>query len=112
VTVYEALKAADELSGGGIAVRVIDAYSVKPIDVATLVRALRETGLVVVVEDHWIDGGIGDAVLQALAGEGDLSGRVVKLAVTEMPGSGKPEELREWAGISGPKIAEAIRALA
>jgi len=112
VTVCEALKAADELSGGGIAVRVIDAYSVKPIDVATLVRALRETGLVVVVEDHWIDGGIGDAVLQALAGEGDLSGRVVKLAVTEMPGSGKPEELREWAGISGPKIAEAIRALA
>jgi transketolase len=109
VTAYEALKAADELSGGGIAVRVIDAYSVKPIDVATLARALRETGLVVVVEDHWIDGGIGDAVLQALAGEGDLSGRVVKLAVTEMPGSGKPEELREWAGISGPKIAEAIR---
>jgi len=109
VTVYEALKAADELWGGGIAVRVIDAYSVKPIDAATLARALRETGLVVVVEDHWIDGGIGDAVLQALAGEGDLSGRVVKLAVTEMPGSGKPEELRDWAGISGPKIAEAIR---
>ena len=109
VTVYEALKAADELSGGGIAVRVIDAYSVKPIDAATLARALRETGLVVVVEDHWIDGGIGDAVLQALAGAGDLSGRVVKLAVTEMPGSGKPQELRDWAGISGPKIAEAIR---
>jgi transketolase len=109
VTVYEALKAADELSGGGIAVRVIDAYSVKPIDAATLARALRETGLVVVVEDHWIDGGIGDAVLQALAGEGVLSGRVVKLAVTEMPGSGKPQELRDWAGISGPKIAAAIR---
>jgi len=109
VTVYEALTAADELSGEGIAVRVIDAYSVKPIDAATLARALRETGLVVVVEDHWIDGGLGDAVLQALAGEGDLSGRVVKLAVTEMPGSGKPEELREWAGISGPKIAAAVR---
>jgi len=109
VTVYEALKAADELSGGGIAVRVIDAYSVKPIDAATLARALRETGLVVVVEDHWIDGGLGDAVLQALAGEGELSGRVVKRAVTEMPGSGKPEELRDWAGISGPKIAAVIR---
>jgi len=109
VTVYEALTAADELSGEGIAVRVIDAYSVRPIDAATLARALRETGLVVVVEDHWIDGGLGDAVLQALAGEGDLSGRVVKLAVTEMPGSGKPEELREWAGISGPKIAAAVR---
>ncbi len=109
VTVYEALKAADELSAEDVAVRVIDAYSVKPIDAATLARALRETGLVVVVEDHWIDGGLGDAVLQALAGEGELSGRVVKLAVTEMPGSGKPEELRDWAGISGPKIASAVR---
>jgi transketolase len=109
VTVYEALKAAEELAGEGTAVRVIDAYSVKPIDEATLAGALRETGLVVVVEDHWVDGGLGDAVLQALAGEGELSGRVLKLAVTEMPGSGKPEELRDWAGISGPKIADAIR---
>jgi len=109
VTVYEALKAADELAGEDTAVRVIDAYSVKPIDAAALVRALRATGLVVVAEDHWIDGGLGDAVLQALAGEGELSGRVLKLAVTEMPGSGKPEELRDWAGISGPKIAGAIR---
>jgi transketolase len=109
VTVYEALKAADELSADGTAVRVIDAYSVKPIDVTTLAAALRETGLVVVVEDHWIDGGLGDAVLQALAGEGELSGRVLKLGVTEMPGSGTPDELRDWAGISGPKIAAAIR---
>jgi transketolase len=109
VTVYEALKAAEELAGEGTAVRVIDAYSVKPIDEATLAGALRETGFVVVVEDHWVDGGLGDAVLQALAGEGELSGRVLKLAVTEMPGSGKPEELRDWAGISGPKIAGAIR---
>jgi transketolase len=109
VTVFEALKAADELAGQGTAVRVIDAYSVKPIDGATLATALRETGLVVVVEDHWIDGGLGDAVLQALAGEGELSGRVLKLAVTEMPSSGKPEELRDWAGISGPKIAGAMR---
>jgi transketolase len=109
VTIFEVLKAADELSAEGIAVRVIDAYSVKPIDATTLARALRDTGLVVVVEDHWIDGGLGDAVLQALAGEGELSGRVLKLAVTEMPGSGKPEELRDWAGISGPKIATAVR---
>jgi transketolase len=109
VTVYEALKAAEELAGEGTAVRVIDAYSVKPIDEATLAGALRETGLVVVVEDHWVDGGLGDAVLRAVAGEGELSGRVLKLAVTEMPGSGKPEELRDWAGISGPKIADAIR---
>jgi transketolase len=109
VTVYEALKAAEELAGEGTPVRVIDAYSVKPIDAATLAGALRETGLVVVVEDHWVDGGLGDAVLQALAGEGELSSRVLKLAVTQMPGSGKPEELRDWAGISGPKIAAAIR---
>jgi transketolase len=109
VTVYEALKAADELSAEGIAVRVIDAYSVKPIDGATLARALRETGLVVVVEDHWIEGGLGDAVLDALAGDEELSGRVLKLAVSEMPGSGKPAELRDWAGISGPKIATAVR---
>jgi len=87
VTVYEALKAADELAGEDTAVRVIDAYSVKPIDAAALVRALRATGLVVVAEDHWIDGGLGDAVLQALAGEGELSGRVLKLAVTEACGN-------------------------
>ena len=110
VTVYEALKAADELSQAGIAARVIDAYSIKPIDVATLRKAIDDTGLIVVAEDHWIDGGLGDAVLAALASDGQpLSGRVIKLGVTEMPGSGKPEELREWAGISASKIAAAAR---
>jgi len=110
VTVFEALKAADALTGDGLAARVIDAYSIKPIDGDTLQRALRETGLLVVVEDHWIEGGLGDAVLAALAeGGSDLSGRVIKLAVTQMAGSGTPEELRDWAGISAPKIAEAIR---
>ncbi|MEW6058690.1 MAG: transketolase [Actinomycetota bacterium] len=110
VTVFEALKAADELSSEGTAVRVIDAYSVKPIDTETLRAALRETRLVVVVEDHWIEGGLGDAVLEALAAGGELSGRVIKLAVAEMPGSGTPDELREWAGISAAKIADAVRA--
>jgi len=110
VTVFEALKAADALAQEGIAARVIDAYSVKPIDGETLRRALSETGLVVVAEDHWAEGGLGDAVLAALAEGGrPLSGRVVKLAVREMPGSGKPEELREWAGISASKIADAVR---
>ena len=62
-------------------------------------------------EDHWVEGGLGDAVLEALAARGtEMSGRVVKLAVTEMPGSGSPEELREWAGISAQKIARAVRA--
>ncbi|TMK85155.1 MAG: transketolase [Actinobacteria bacterium] len=110
VTVFEALEAADQLAADGIAVRVIDAYSVKPIDAATIRAALDETGLIVVVEDHWIDGGLGDAVLAALAGGGaELAGRVIKLAVTEMPGSGTPEELRDWAGISAAKIGRAVR---
>jgi transketolase len=110
VTVFEALEAADQLAEDGVPARVIDAYSVKPIDGSTLRRALADTGLLVVVEDHWIDGGLGDAVLEALAvGGGELSGRVIKLAVTEMPGSGTAEELRDWAGISAAKIARAVR---
>jgi transketolase len=113
VTVFEALAAAESLSAEGIPVRVIDAYSVKPIDADTLRTALLETGLLVVAEDHWIEGGLGDAVLEAVASGGaPLSGRVVKLAVTEMPGSGTPDELRDWAGISAAKIARAVRALA
>jgi transketolase len=111
VTVFEALKAAAALAAGGIQARVIDAYSVKPIDGATLAKAAAETGLLLVVEDHWAEGGLGDAVLAALAeGGAPLQGRVIKLAVTQMPGSGKPEELREWAGISAGKIVEAVRA--
>jgi transketolase len=110
VTVYEALGAADELEAEGVRVRVIDCYSVKPIDTATLRAALGETGLVVTVEDHWVEGGLGEAVLEALAAGGELSGRVVRLAVSTMPGSGTPVELREWAGISAAAIAERIRA--
>jgi transketolase len=110
VTVHEALKAADALAAAGVKARVIDAYSVKPIDAATLGKALGDTGLMVVIEDHWAEGGLGDAVLAALAEGGKpLRGRVVKLAVTQMPGSGKPEELRDWAGISSEKIVEAVR---
>jgi transketolase len=112
ITVFEALKAADALAGGGIPVRVIDAYSVKPVDAATVRQAIRDTGLVVVVEDHWIEGGLGDAVLAALAdGGSELSGKVIKLGVTGLPGSGTPEELRDWAGISASKIADAIRGM-
>ena len=111
VTLFEALKAADTLAADGIPVRVIDTYSVKPIDQETLRDALRETGLLVVAEDHWIEGGIGDAVLEALASGGAvLAGQVVKLGVTRMPGSGSPEELRDWAGISADKIARTVRA--
>jgi transketolase len=110
ITLVEGLRAAEELAPEGIHVRVIDVYSVKPIDGATLRAAMAETGLLVVAEDHRIEGGLGDAVLDALAdGGGELSGRVVKLGVTGMPGSGTPEELRDWAGISSSAIAAAVR---
>ena len=108
ITLVEALSAADALERDGISVRVIDAYSVKPIDAGTLRRALADTGLLVVAEDHRIEGGLGDAVLSAIA-EGPLSGRVVKLGVDAMPTSGTPEELCDWAGISASKIADAVR---
>jgi len=111
ITVHEALGAARSLEADGIAARVVDCYTVKPIDADTLRAAVSETGLVVTVEDHWIEGGLGDAVLAALADGGDLSGRVVKVAVTQMPGSGTPEELRDWAGISASAIADRIRSL-
>ena len=111
ITVHEALEAAGSLEADGIAARVVDCYTIKPIDAATLRAAAAQTGLLVTIEDHWIEGGLGDAVLAALADGGDLSGRVVKVAVTQMPGSGTPEELRDWAGISASAIADRVRSL-
>ncbi|MBA3690169.1 MAG: transketolase [Actinobacteria bacterium] len=109
ITLVECLRAADALEAGGVHTRVIDLYSVKPADGATLRSALIDTGLIVTVEDHWPEGGVGDAVLDALASEGDVAGRIVKIAPREMPGSGTPQELREWAGISADRIAERVR---
>jgi transketolase len=109
ITTHEAVKAASDLAEEGVSVRVIDAYSVKPIDAATIRAALSETGLLVVVEDHWREGGLAAAVLDAIAESGPLEGRVLKLAVTEMPGSGSATELRERAGISASHISSAIR---
>jgi transketolase len=109
VTLHGCLAAADELSAAGLDARVIDAYSIKPIDAPTLRRALDETGFVVVVEDHRVEGGLGDAVLDALAATGSLAGRVLKLGVTDMPGSGTPEELRAWAGIDAGSITGRVR---
>ncbi len=83
----------------------IDCYSIKPIDGETLRSAAIP---LIVVEDHWAEGGLGDAVLAALA-EDELSGRVVHLAVTEMPRSGAPDELRDAAGISATAIVTAVR---
>src|SRR6478736_5648593 len=104
ITVHEALKAADQLGGA----RVIDCYSVKPIDGATLAAAANETGHLVVVEDHWPEGGLGEAVLAALAEQG-VSAKVTHLAVREMPRSGKPDELLHAFGIDADAIVEAAR---
>jgi transketolase len=109
ITLHESLRAADRLAADGVSARVIDCYSVKPVDAAALRAASAETGLMVVVEDHRIEGGLGDAVLGALAGAGDPTGRVIKLAVTEMPGSGTPQELRAWAGIDADAIVLTVR---
>ena len=112
ITVHEAVKAADELAEGGVKIRLIDAYSVKPIDVDGLTEAARATeGRIVVAEDHWPEGGLGDAVLAALAGSGVDQIRFVHLAVRDMPTSGKPAELLDAAGISADHIVKAVNQL-
>jgi transketolase len=114
ITLHESMKAADVLAEEGIAARVIDLYSVKPIDTDTLTSAARATGgRVITVEDHWAEGGIGDAVAAAL-GEAQLDTplRLVKIAVTSMPGSAKPDECIAAAGLDAESIAGAARKLA
>jgi transketolase len=111
VTLHEALKAADALAEEGIAARVIDLYSVKPVDAETLEAASGATGgRLIVVEDHWPEGGIGDAVLSSFA-DSDERPRVVKLAVTHLPGSGKMAELLADCGIDADHIVAAARRL-
>ncbi len=111
ITLHEAITAADELARSGVKVRVIDAYSVKPIDREGLAAAARATGgKILVVEDHWAWGGLGDAVLAALA-EAGVNVRYRHLAVREMPTSGKPAELLDAAGISAKHIAAAVKEL-
>jgi len=107
ITVHEAIKAAEELAAEGIEARVIDLYSIKPLDEETI-QSL--TSPVVTVEDHWAEGGLGEAVLSALAGS-DERPRLALLAVREMPHSGKPAELLAEAGIDADHIAEAARQL-
>jgi transketolase len=107
ITVFEALEAAEALAGEGIAARVLDCYSVKPIDAETL----RGIGTpIVTVEDHWAEGGLGEAVLAALA-DSDERPQVTLLAVRELPHSGKPAELLAAAGIDADAIAAAARKL-
>jgi transketolase len=115
ITLHEALKAADQLKSENINIRVVDLYSVKPIDAATIAKAARETRHIVVVEDHWREGGLGDAVLASLADshagnqlDGDAA-RFTHLAVSKMPRSGKPMELLEDNGISTKDIVAAVK---
>jgi transketolase len=107
ITVHESLKAAEALAGDGVNARVIDCYSIKPIDGETLAAAAAETGHLVVAEDHWPEGGLGEAVLAALAG---TSVSFTHLAVREMPRSGKPDELLAAFGIDSAAIVAAARA--
>jgi transketolase len=109
-TVHEALAAADELAKAGIRARVLDLYSIKPLDHDTVVEAARQTRAIVVVEDHWSEGGLGAAVLDALADAG-VQARVTRLAVTAMPTSGQPAELMRWAGIDRHAIGRAASSL-
>ncbi len=111
ITVHEALKAADALADEGISARVIDAYSIKPIDAETILAAVEATGgRLVTIEDHWPEGGLGDAVLDAVA-DAEEPPRVVKLAVRDLPRSGTPEECLAAAGIDAEHIAAAARKL-
>ena len=126
ITVHEALKAYEILSQEGINVRIIDAYSVKPIDKQTIQKAATETVTLIVVEDHWPEGGLGDAVLASFAYLGDTTcstkqpspdskavtaPKVIKLAVTKMVGSGTPQELMDEAGISAKHIVNTVKSL-
>jgi transketolase len=112
VTLHECLRAADLLAADGIAARVVDCYSVKPIDAAALTAAAEDTaGRIVVAEDHHPEGGLGSAVADALLAAGQQNLQLTRLAVQGMPGSGTGTELLAWAGIDAEHIAEAARQL-
>jgi transketolase len=109
VTLHHCLDAAERLAAEGVACRVVDLYSVKPVDTGTLREASQATGgRFVIVEDHYPEGGIAAAVLEALAGD-EHPPRVVHLAVRELPGSGTPAELMAAAGIDADAIVQAVR---
>ncbi len=108
VTVHEALVAADRLAADGIGVRVLDLYSVKPVDAHALIEAADATGCLLTVEDHHPEGGLGDAVLDAFT-DGRPVPRLIRLAVETMPGSAGPEEQMREAGIDAAAIVTAVR---
>ena len=108
VTLFEALKAYDDLQKQGVSIRVVDLYSLQPIDAASLIQCGEATnGRLITVEDHYRAGGIGDAVAAAVAGRGFT---VTRLAVPEIPRSGTPEQLLDKYGISAAHIVAAVKA--
>ncbi|KKS47890.1 transketolase [Candidatus Gottesmanbacteria bacterium RIFCSPLOWO2_02_FULL_42_29] len=119
VTLFEALKAQEELAKVGIGVTVVDCYSIKPIDAKTLSSLARPpkafgangvgTAQVITVEDHWFEGGLGDAVLNVFASDPNV--KITKLAVSKMPRSGKPAELLALEGIDAKAIIKAVQTL-
>jgi transketolase len=110
ITVHEALEAYEALAHEGVNIRVVDAYCVQPIDARTLVRCGRATrSTIVTVEDHYAQGGLGDAVAAAVSPEGIA---VHRLAVREVPRSGRPDELLDRFGISARAIMDTVRRLA
>jgi transketolase len=112
VTLHEALAAADVLAEQGVTARVIDAYSIKPIDGTTLAEAAAATGgCIVVAEDHHPEGGLGSAVVDSLIADGVGDLQIRRLSVRGMPSSGTGEELLAWAGIDAEHIAGAAQQL-
>jgi transketolase len=110
VTLHEALKAAATLEKSGVNARVLDPFTIKPLDVASIVsNALECGGRVVTVEDHYPEGGLGEAVLTALA---DQAAKVKVLAVREVPRSGPPTDLINKYGIGADSIVEAVKSFA
>jgi len=110
VTLHQALAAADRLAEHGVSARVVDLYSIKPVDTATLHQAAADTGRILTVEDHWPQGGLGEAVAESFT-DGTTPPRLRKLAVRAMPASATPEEQLHDAGIDAEAIAAAAREL-
>jgi transketolase len=108
ITLHEALHAYEALKKENIFIRVIDLYSIKPIDAVTLKKAAEDTRAIITVEDHFAEGGIGEAVRSALA---ESTVPVYSLAVRKMPGSGKPQELLEYEEISAMAIIGKVKSL-
>lgn len=108
VTVHEAITAANELAKSGIHVRLLDPFTVKPIDKEAIIKNAKETGgRIVTVEDHYAQGGLGEAVLSAVAEERNIIVKV--MAVNQVPRSGPPNALLEYYGISAKHIVSAVQ---